>query len=105
MLNFELPPNQSEQPKMPEGKLDQDKEPLSLFELMTDKKLEFGTLVRVLRSNGQIEDGWIIRGVDGDKVIVERENPEGGMLEKDVLLDDLMSWNTRTKNSGQENLK
>jgi len=54
-----------------------------------------GDTVRVLRSSGQFEEGWILDGHDSQtgEAIVKKRDPDGQWLEKKVSRDQLESWN------------
>jgi hypothetical protein len=64
---------------------------IALEELLQDNPLLIpqDLPLRVKRSNGSLDDGWLVRGMAGDQVALER--PDVG--EKAVLPQDLIAWN------------
>jgi hypothetical protein len=71
-----------------EGVLDKA---IALEELLEDNPLLIpeDLSLRVKRSNGSLDDGWLVKGLAGDQVYLER--PDIG--EKVVSPEDLIAWN------------
>ncbi len=57
--------------------------------------LKVGDPVKVLRSSGQLEHGWLFAGYDGDRATVQSIDPDpssGQYLFKHVKTAELASW-------------
>jgi len=54
-----------------------------------------GDVVRVKRSSGEIEDGWVVFSFNPiqKEYSVKKEGTERGTLTKIVKMEDLVSWN------------
>ena len=49
--------------------------------------------VKVKRSSGEMEDGWIVTGTNGENAAVAKILEDESILRKTVPLEELKEWN------------
>jgi len=61
------------------------------FERITGVKL--GSTVRVLRTSGELEDGWRLGAFRSPDMLVNKQSESKELLQKAVKIEDLARWN------------
>ena len=100
MPNFEMPKKSDESDELKdqslEGQADKPKTRFPLFELVTGKELFLGTKVKVLRTSGEMDDGWEVGALPDNlgKCTVQKVI-DGKLKVKTIFINDLMEWNSQ----------
>ena len=60
-------------------------------------EIENGSVVRVKRSDGGIDDNWVVLGIDSDKGMakVGKNGDDGRYMTKEVRMESLKGWNEK----------